>query len=142
MLFWVRRYVSQVLQTKLHQGRLISSEKMKGTDMGYAGKWFILVLVCASSCLSNGYLKMPGLGQGSSMEKEKHLNTSSTASGQSAPPGCGGRAPWVLRAKVPLNLRSDLSEDIGTITLSCSPVGIVDGVSGDSQPIRGVGGRW
>lgn len=31
---------------------------------------------------------------------------------------------------------------LGTITLSCSPVGIVDGVSGDSQLIKAVGGRW
>ena len=62
---WEGKWV--ILQAKLHLGRLISSEKIKGTAMGYAGKWFILV--CAYSCLNEnarlpGILKMPGLGQG------------------------------------------------------------------------------
>lgn len=80
--------MSQILQAKLHLGRLISSEKIKGTAMVYAGKWFILV--CAYSCLNENARARPG-------EKERHLNTST-------PLACAGKVSSVLRAKVPLPL--------------------------------------
>lgn len=72
--------------------------------MGYAGKWFILV--CAYSCLNEnarlpGILKMPGLGQGYSIEKEQHLNTST-------PLACAGKVSLVLGAKVPLPLKGPI----------------------------------
>lgn len=84
---------------KVAPGQLISSEKIKGTAMGYAGKWFILVLVCAYSCLSNGYLKMPELfnQEGEASEhKQYSLRAKCTTS--------VWRVSSALRAKVPLNL--------------------------------------
>ena len=107
--------------------------------MGYAGKWFILVLVCAYSCLSNGYLKMPGLfnQEGEASEhKQYSLRAKCTTS------------VWREGLLCPASKGAfELGEAIYLRTLEPSPLVVLlwelsMGVSGDSQPIRGVGGRW
>lgn len=122
---------------KVAPGQLISSEKIKGTAMGYAGKWFILVLVCAYSCLSNGYLKMPELfnQEGEASEhKQYSLRAKCTTS--------VWRVSSALRAKVPLNLEKQSIWGHWNHHPSLYSCGNCRWGSVVTQPIRGVGGRW